>query len=500
MSIRLGRKDVTYTHDLGKLPPQAIEMEEAVLGAIMLERDAVSTALEMLRPDHFYLDNHKDIFQAVLDLTLESDPVDMRTVVNQLKKSGKLETVGGQYYIAELTSKIASAANIEAHSRVIKQQFIKREIIRVASEIHHEAYEDSTDPILLLEALSIQLSDISQDNLGNSFVDIRTLLHRSVEDIERRKNQKDELTGVPSGFSDLDKITGGWQNSEFIIIAARPSMGKTAFVVTCMRNAAIDFNLPVALFSLEMSSDQITKRLISAESEINNERLKRGNLQESDMHRILNKTSNLAVAPICIDDTPALSILELNSKARKVVREKGVKLIIVDYLQLMNGADGRNSRRTGNREQEISRISRSLKAIAKEHNIPVIALSQLSRAVETRGGDRKPILADLRESGSLEQDADTVIFLYRAEYYGITQDSEGNSLIGVGEAIIAKNRNGSLDNVPMKFIGKYTKFLDIDYQEEFKGQQTIESYESKVQKLTPMSEIPPEEEDEDLPF
>lgn len=496
----LGSKESAYTH-LGKLPPQAIEMEEAVLGAVMLERDAVSTALEILRPDHFYSDKHKDIFQAILDLTLDSEPVDMRTVANQLKKSGKIESSGGNYYIAELTSKVSSAANLESHARIIKQQFIKREIIRVASEMHHEAYDDSTDPFLLLEALSIQLSDISQDNLGNSFVDMRTLLLLSIEDIERRKKQEGGLTGVPSGFSDLDKITGGWQNTDLIIIAARPGMGKSTFIVTSARNVAIGFGIPVAIFSLEMSADQITKRLISSESEINGERLRKGNVQESDMHKILNKTSSLADAPIFIDDTPALSILDLYAKARKIAREKEVKLIMIDYLQLMNGADGNNSRRTGNRDQEIGRITRSLKALAKELNIPVIALSQLSRAVETRGGDRKPILADLRESGSIEQEADMVIFLYRAEYYGITEDADGNSLIGIAEAIIAKHRGGSLDSVPLKFIGKYTKFLDVDYTEEFKGQQTIESYESKIQKLTPMSDIPPdEEEDDDLPF
>ncbi|MCA6073367.1 replicative DNA helicase [Fulvivirga sedimenti] len=444
---------------LGKLPPQAVDMEEAVLGALMLEKDALSTVIDILKPESFYLDIHKEIYSAIVILFNNSEPIDMRTVVNQLRKNGKLEFVGGAYYIAELTSKVSSAANIEYHARVITEMAIKRALIQVASEIHHDAYEDTTDVFHLLDKTESSLFEISEANIRKNYENMRALMAQAIDELQERKNHKDGLTGVPSGFTALDRLTSGWQKSDLVIIAARPGMGKTAFVVSALRNAAVEFDMPVAIFSLEMSSVQLVNRLISAEAELESEKIKKGNLAEYEWQQLIHKTSKLSEAPIFIDDTPALSILELRAKCRRLKAQHDVQLVVIDYLQLMSGDSSKGG---GNREQEIASISRALKGIAKELNIPVIALSQLSRAVETRGGDKRPQLSDLRESGSIEQDADMVMFLYRPEYYGITEDENGMPTQGVGDVIIAKHRNGSLDTVSLKFIGKFTKFSDLD--------------------------------------
>ncbi len=445
---------------LGKLPPQAVEVEEAVLGALMLERDALSTVIDILKAESFYKDAHQKIYEAIVQLFNNSEPVDLKTVVHQLRKSGTLEAVGGAYYIAELTSKVNSAANIEYHARIIAEQSIKRELIRISSEIQHDAYEDTTDVFQLLDRAEQSLFDVSESHIRKNYDKMSALLGLAIQEIEDRKNKEDGLTGVPSGFTALDRVTSGWQPSDLVIIAARPGMGKTAFVLSALRNAAIDFKKPVAIFSLEMSSVQLVNRLISAEAELESEKIKRGDLADYEWEQLLHKTAKLSDAPIFIDDTPGLSILELRAKCRRLVAQHGVSLIIIDYLQLMTGDTTKNA--GGNREQEIASISRALKGIAKELNVPVLALSQLSRAVETRGGDKKPQLSDLRESGSIEQDADMVMFLYRPEYYGITQDEEGMPLNGTGEVIIAKHRNGRLENVQLKFIGKFTKFTDLD--------------------------------------
>ncbi|MEM9327398.1 MAG: replicative DNA helicase [Bacteroidota bacterium] len=445
---------------LGKMPPQAVDVEEAVLGALMLERDALSTVIDILKAESFYRDAHKHIYEAIVQLFNNSEPVDIKTVVHQLRKNGTLEVVGGAYYIAELTTKVNSAANIEYHARIIAEQSIKRELIRISGEIQQDAYEDTVDVFKLLDRAEQSLFDVSESHIRKNYDKMSTLLNMAIQEIEERKNREDGLTGVPSGLTALDRVTSGWQASDLVIIAARPGMGKTAFVLSALRNAALDFKHAVAIFSLEMSSVQLVNRLISAEAELESEKIKRGDLQDYEWEQLLHKTSKLSEAPIFIDDTPGLSILELRAKSRRLVAQHGVKLIIIDYLQLMTGDTSKSA--GGNREQEIASISRALKGIAKELNVPVIALSQLSRAVETRGGDKKPQLSDLRESGSIEQDADMVMFLYRPEYYGITQGEDGTPLNGTGEVIIAKHRNGRLENVQLKFIGKFTKFTDLE--------------------------------------
>ncbi len=462
ISGNIRRKPINdTTESLGKLPPQAVDIEEVVLGALMLEQHALSSVIDILKVESFYKEAHQNIYEAIVQLFNNSDPVDIKTVVHQLRKNGKLELVGGSYYIADLTTRVNSAANIEYHARIISEQSIKRQLIRISSELVTDAYEDTTDVFQLLDRTEQALFQVSESHIRKNYDKMSSLLTTAISQIEERKNQKDGLTGVPSGFTALDRITSGWQPSDLVIIAARPGMGKTAFVVSAMRNAAIDHGQGVAIFSLEMSSVQLVNRLISAEAELESEKLKRGEMADYEWEQLLHKTSKLSEAPIFIDDTPGLSILELRAKARRLAQQHDIKLLIIDYLQLMSGGDT-NKNSGGNREQEIASISRALKGIAKELNIPVIALSQLSRAVETRGGDKKPQLSDLRESGSIEQDADMVMFLYRPEYYGITQGEDGTPLNGTAEVIISKHRNGKLDTLQLKFIGKFTKFADLD--------------------------------------
>lgn len=458
-SRRIGLSAISES--LGKLPPQAVEIEEAVLGALMLERDALSTVIDILHAESFYKDANQEIYRAIVDLFNDSQPIDIKTVTHQLRKVAKLEIVGGAHYISELTARVNSAANIEYHARIIAEQSIKRELIRISSEIQRDAYEDTFDVFKLLDRAEQSLFDVSESHIRKNYDKMSDLLHKAINEIQERKDKEDGLTGVASGFSALDRVTSGWQPTDLVIIAARPGMGKTAFVVSALRNAAIDFDTPVALFSLEMSSVQLVNRLISAEAELESEKIKSGNLADYEWEQIMHKTDKLSQAPIFIDDTPALSILELRAKCRRLVAQHGVKMIIVDYLQLMSGETG-GTKGGGNREQEIAAISRALKGIAKELNVAVIALSQLSRAVETRGGDKRPLLSDLRESGSIEQDADMVMFLYRPEYYGLDTDESGMPLQGLAEVIIAKHRNGRTDTVNLKFIGKFTKFTDWD--------------------------------------
>jgi replicative DNA helicase len=483
------------SESLGKLPPQARDLEEAVLGALMLEKNALNAVVEFLKAEHFYADAHKEIYQAIIDLFKASEPVDMRTVVNQLRKNAKLELVGGAYVIAELTAKVSSAANIEYHARVIIEMAIKRELIHIASQIHHDAYEETTDVFELLDKTEQSVFQISDSNLRKNYDNMRNLMARAIQELQVLKDHKDGLTGVPSGFTSLDRITSGWQKSDLVIIAARPGMGKTAFVVSALRNAAVDFKIPVAIFSLEMASVQLVNRMISAEAELEGDKIKKGNLADHEWAQLVHKTSRLSSAPIFIDDTPALSILELRAKCRRLKAEHNVQLIVIDYLQLMRGEQA------GNREQEIASISRALKGIAKELNVPVLALSQLSRGVETRGGDKRPQLSDLRESGSIEQDADIVMFLYRPEYYKITVDEEGMPTQGMGEVIVAKHRNGSTGTAKLKFIGKFTKFADFDapasHENPFSGMITRES---RLNTFNPdQPPIPPRSDDE-TPF
>ncbi|MCS6823753.1 MAG: replicative DNA helicase [Cytophagaceae bacterium] len=473
---------------LGKLPPQAIELEEAVLGALLLERDALTTIIEILKPESFYKEAHQLIFKAVLALFDKSEPIDILTVVNHLRSTGELEAAGGAYYITQLTSKVSSAAHIEYHARIVAEQAIKRELIAISSEIQKDAFEETTDVFELLDRAEQSLYQISESSIRKNYADMRSLMGEALRELQARKDHNSSITGVPSGFTDLDRITSGWQKNDLIIIAARPGMGKTAFVVSAMRNAAVDFKKPVAIFSLEMSSIQLVNRLISAEAELDSEKIKKGNLEDFEWIQLHNKISKLTNAPIYIDDTPAISIRELRTKCRRLKAKHNIELIIVDYLQLMS-SEGNSKGVTGNREQEIASISRALKQLAKELQVPVIALSQLSRNVETRGGDKRPQLSDLRESGAIEQDADMVIFLYRPEYYKIYDNENGESLQGLAEVIIAKHRNGSTDSVWLRFISKYTKFADnlglgsIESSFNSPFDQTTQTISSKLNKI-----------------
>ncbi len=445
---------------LGKLPPQAVDLEEAVLGALMLEKDALSAVIDILKPEIFYKDSHQKIFQAIQVLFIKSSPVDILTVTAQLRQQGDLEMVGGAYYITELTNRVASAANIEYHARIISQKYIQRELIKISTEIINNAYEDTTDIFDLLDSAEKNLFEIAQNNLRRDSRKMDDIIRESLDSIEKLKDKVDGLTGVASGFTALDRITSGWQPSDLVIIAARPAMGKTAFVLSCARNAAVQFNKPVVVFSLEMSSVQLVNRLISGETEIEQEKIRKGNLAEWEWQQLHSKIGRLTEAPLFIDDTPALNIFEFRAKCRRLKAQYDIQLIIVDYLQLMHG---KGDSKSGNREQEIGSISRALKSVAKELNVAVIALSQLSRAVENRpGSSKRPMLSDLRESGSIEQDADMVLFLYRPEYYGLEEDEQGRSTAGIGEVIIAKHRNGEVGTVPLRFVGKYVKFVDLE--------------------------------------
>ena len=444
--------------DIGKMPPQAVELEEAVLGALMLEKDALTNVIDILKPQAFYKDSNSRIFHAIEQLFVRSEPVDILTVTQELKKTGELDIVGGAYYITQLTNRVASAANAEFHARIVAQKFIQRELIRISTKTINDAYEDGSDVFDLLDNAEKNLFSIVEGNIKKNYDKMSTLIKNALTQIEETQKNKGSFSGVPSGLTQLDRLTAGWQKSDLVIIAARPAMGKTALVLTMARNAAVDFQKPVAIFSLEMSSLQLVTRLIASESELSSEKLKKGTLEDHEWQQLNDKIKKLAEAPLFIDDTPGLSVFELRAKARRLKEQHGIKLIIVDYLQLMTaGGEGK-----GNREQEIATISRSLKGLAKELEIPVIALSQLSRAVETRGGDKRPQLSDLRESGAIEQDADMVMFIHRPEYYNITEDENGTDTRGMAELIIAKHRNGPVDAAKTRYIGQFTKFCDLD--------------------------------------
>jgi len=446
----------------GKLPPQALDLEEAVLGAMMIDKKGVDEVIDILQSDAFYKDAHKHIFEAIFQLFTDSQPIDLLTVSAQLKKTAKLDLAGGDFYLIQLTQKITSSAHIEFHSRIILQKYIQRSLIRISSEIIEESYDETTDVFDLLDKAESKLYEVTQGNIKRSSETAQSLVIQAKKRIEEIAKQEG-LSGVATGFGALDKITSGWQPSDLVIIAARPGMGKTAFVLSMARNIAVDFGHPVALFSLEMSSVQLITRLISSETGLSSEKLRTGKLEKHEWEQLSIKVKNLEKAPLFIDDTPSLSIFDLRAKSRRLASQHGIKLIIVDYLQLMT-AGGSNGKGMGNREQEISTISRNLKALAKELGVPVIALSQLSRAVETRGSSKRPLLSDLRESGAIEQDADIVSFIYRPEYYKIDEwdDEEQSPTAGQAEFIIAKHRNGSLENIRLKFIGNLGKFDNLD--------------------------------------
>ncbi|SEP36294.1 primary replicative DNA helicase [Flavobacterium sp. CF108] len=449
----------------GKLPPQVLDLEEAVLGAMMIDKKGVDDVIDILQPDAFYKDAHKHIFEAILQLFTETQPIDLLTVSTQLKKNGKLELAGGDFYLIQLTQKIASSAHIEFHSRIILQKFIQRSLIRISSEIIEESYDETTDVFDLLDKAESKLYEVTQGNIKRSSETAQSLVLQAKKRIEEIAG-KEGLSGIATGFEKLDQVTSGWQPSDLIIIAARPGMGKTAFVLSMARNVAIQFGHAVAVFSLEMASVQLITRLISSETGLSSEKLRTGKLEKHEWEQLSTKVKDLEKAPLFIDDTPSLSIFDLRAKCRRLASQHGIRLIIIDYLQLMTA--GGNGKGGGNREQEISTISRNLKALAKELNVPVIALSQLSRAVETRGSSKRPLLSDLRESGAIEQDADIVSFIYRPEYYKIEEwdDDEQSPTAGQAEFIIAKHRNGGLENIRLKFLGHLGKF---DNLEDFSG-------------------------------
>src|SRR5215218_4795393 len=457
----------------GKVPPQAKDLEEAVLGAIMLEKKAFDAVVEILKPECFYVDAHQRIYRAMQGLANKSQPIDMLTVVEQLRSEEELDLVGGPYYVTKLTNAVTSSAHIEAHSRIILQKFIQRELIRISGEIISDAYEDSTDVFDLLDQAESKIYEVTSNHLKNNYESIDSVLVKTIQRIEDLRHRNEDITGVPSGFPSLDRVTYGWQNTDLIILAARPAVGKTALALNLARNAALHPSkpTPVAIFSLEMSAGQLVQRILSAESEIWLEKISRGKMEEHEMKQLYQKgIQRLAQAPIFVDDTAALNIFELRAKCRRLKNLNNIGLIIIDYLQLMSGT-GEN--RNGNREQEISTISRGLKALAKELKVPIIALSQLSREVEKRkDGNKMPQLSDLRESGAIEQDADMVMFLYRPEYYDITQNEMGESNRGETHIRIAKHRNGTLETVKLRAMLHIQKFVD-DEGDEFGGGFTM---------------------------
>jgi replicative DNA helicase len=441
----------------GKVPPQAKDLEVAVLGAIMLEKQAFDIVIEILKPQCFYQDAHQRIFHAMLSLQQKNQPIDVLTMVEELRLRGELEMVGGPFAVTSLTNSVVSAANIEAHSRIILQKFIQRELIRISGEILSESYDETSDAFDQLDAAENKLFEITNNHLRKDFSKIDAVLVKTIQRIEHMRHSDEILTGVPSGFPSLDKVTNGWQPTDLIILAARPAVGKTAFALNLARNAAKSYkNVPVAFFSLEMSSQQLVQRILSAESDVWLEKISRGKMDDHEYATLYAKgIQRLADAPIYIDDTAALNIFELRAKARRLKNKHNIGLIIIDYLQLMSGAGQKGQ----NREQEISTISRNLKTLAKELEVPILALSQLSRAVENRQ-EKQPQLSDLRESGAIEQDADMVMFIYRPEYYEINQNEMGESTKGLTEVKIAKHRNGSLETIRFKAKLHIQKFVE----------------------------------------
>ena len=444
----------------GKMPPQALDLEEAVLGAMMIDKKGIDEVIDILHPDVFYKEAHQHIFEAIVQLFESSEPIDLLTVSTRLKQNGRLDRIGGDFYLIQLTKKISSSAHIEYHARIILQKYIQRSLIKISNEIIEEAYDETTDVFDLLDDAEAKFYEVTQGNIKKSAETAQSLVMQAKKKIEEISN-KEGLSGIPTGFDKLDKLTSGWQPSDLIIVAARPGMGKTALTLSMARNIAVDAGIPVAFFSLEMASVQLITRLISSETGLSSEKLRTGKLEKHEWEQLNVKVKNLESAPLFIDDTPSLSIFDLRAKARRLASQHGIRMIIIDYLQLMTAG---GTQKGGNREQEISTISRNLKALAKELNVPVIALSQLSRAVETRGGSKRPLLSDLRESGAIEQDADIVSFIYRPEYYKIEEwdDEERSPTAGQAEFIVAKHRNGGLENIRLKFLGHLGKFDNLE--------------------------------------
>lgn len=454
----------------GLKPPQAIDIEEAVLGALLLEQNVVPDVLDQIQSDCFYKDAHRKIFEAITKLAERNDPVDIFSVSDELTKSGLLEEVGGMAYLSQLSTKIGAAAHVEYHTKVLLQKFIQRELISISYDIQKKAFDDSLPVDDLVDSAEQRIFNLAERNMRSETETIKSIINQAIAEIEENQKREDSLSGVPSGYTGIDKVTYGWQKADLVILAARPSVGKTAFVLTMARNMAVDYNVPVAVFSLEMPATHLVKRLMVSETGLSTDKIRGAKKLTPDEWTQLNQgLNNLSQSPLWIDDTPSLSIYEFRSKARRLVEKNNVKLIIVDYLQLMAGPPELR----GMREQEVAAISRSLKAIAKELKVPIIALSQLSRAVEIRGGNKRPQLSDLRESGAIEQDADIVMFLHRPEYVGVQDEA---SFPGETDVIIAKHRNGEVCDVKMRFLSSEVRFVDVNDGESYydgEGQYTL---------------------------
>jgi len=437
--------------------PHSIDLEQAALGAILLDRDAIHVVISVLNVSSFFIESHQVIFQACINLFEKAAPIDLLTVSEELKRMNKLDEVGGFFYLTELTNRVASSANLEYHARLISQFQLRRGLIQISEEGRRDAYSDENDIFNLIESYEQNLFNLTQGNLTKSWESSAEAAKKAVEALMAAREKPDGLVGVPSGFQDLDRLTGGWGKTDLIILAARPGMGKTSLAIKFLLNASIDFDKPVAMFSIEMSNLQLTNRSASILSGVQGTKIRKGETDDGEFERFVKAAEKIGIAPFLMDDTPSLSIFEIRSKARRMKIQHDIQLVVVDYLQLMRGVE----KKGGNREQEISSVSRGLKQLAKELDVPVIALSQLNRSVETRGGTKRPQLSDLRESGSIEQDADMVAFLYRPEYYQIMEDYEGQSTKGKAEFIIAKNRHGALDTVELYFDHKTTNFQDM---------------------------------------
>ena len=461
--------------EFGKLQPQDLQIEEAVLGALMLERDAYSEVSDLLKPESFYDMSNQMIYAAIMALAAKQRPIDMLTVTEQLRNDGNLDAVGGPARISELTGRVASAANVEYHARIVAQKYLARELITFSSGIQSKAFDETIDVYDLMQEAEGKLFEISKNTLKRDVIQIDPVINEALKKIQEAANNESGLSGLQTGYHALDKLTGGWQNSDLIIIAARPAMGKTALVLSMAKNMAVDFNIPIAIFSLEMSNLQLVNRLISNVCSLESEKIKSGQLSRAEWENLFARIKTLYSAPLYVDDTPSLSIFELNTKARRLVQEHNVKMIIIDYLQLMNAT----GMKFGSREQEVSTISRSLKQLAKELNIPIIALSQLNRSVETRSDEKRgkrPQLSDLRESGAIEQDADIVCFIHRPEYYTHSaENAEGQNIRGLAEFIIAKHRSGSVDDVKLYFRANYARFENWDDNHNLTEETTIGS-------------------------
>ncbi|MCI1246526.1 MAG: replicative DNA helicase [Prevotella sp.] len=488
-NTRKRRTPTPIDESYGHLQPQATEIEQIVIGALLVDKDAFSVVSEILRPETFYDPRNQKIYQAIQTMNLEERPVDIMTVIEELKHEGTLDEIGGTAYILDISQHVASSAHIEYHAHILAQKYLARQLIHFASELETEAFDPQIDIDELMQKTEGNLFELSQKNMRQDYTQIDPIIHEATQILQRAASNPEGLTGIPTGFTRLDEITSGWQKSDLVIIAGRPAMGKTSFAMSIAKNIAVDHHIPVAFFSLEMNKVQLVNRLISNVCEIPGNKILNGQLDAADWDRLDKKLRLLSGTPLYIDDTPGLSVFELRTKARRLVREQHVKIIMIDYLQLMNA----NGARFSNRQEEVSTISRSLKGLAKELDIPILALSQLNRTVENREGleGKRPQLSDLRESGAIEQDADMVLFVHRPEYYHIYEDEKGHDLHGMAQIIIAKHRKGATGDVLLRFRGEFTTFLNPDDDGGFAPLPPQEGGEIIGSKMNGDSDAPP---------